>query len=56
MAKRKSVDIKNKTSRSKKTAKRLAVKKEMLKSKKEKRHKTGPKGAAKQARPTKKIV
>lgn len=39
MAKRKSVDIKNKTSRSKKTKKRLAVKAEMLAAKKSKKSK-----------------
>ena len=37
MAKRKSVDIRNKTSRSKKTKKRLAIKAEMLLEKKAKR-------------------
>jgi hypothetical protein len=36
MAKRLSQDIKNKTSRSKKTAKRLAIKREMLASRKKK--------------------
>jgi hypothetical protein len=37
MAKRLSQDIKNKTSRSKKTAKRLAVKREMLAARKKRR-------------------
>ena len=43
MAKRASQDIKNKTSRSKKTTKRLAVKHAMLAAKKVKKNKKGKK-------------
>lgn len=43
MAKRKSQDIKNKTSRSRKTAKRLAIKKAMLEAKASKKTRRGKK-------------